>query len=447
MGQFFGTDGIRGRANRHPMTPEFALKIGRAAAALLAQNGKGIVIGQDTRISGDMLRSALAAGICSAGVDVLVAGVLPTPGVAYMTAFKHACAGIVISASHNPYEDNGIKIFDAKGYKISAEIETNIEALVQDDGLVKDAEKIKKTGHMPPIVDAVEQYRTFLLQSVPREISLSGLKIVLDCSNGATYQIAPELFAGLGAGVKALSIDPDGLNINAGCGSEHPEALVKTVVESDADLGLAFDGDGDRLIAVDERGQVLSGDQLMAIFARDLKKRKVLANDTVVTTVMSNMGFKAAMQQMGIRHLAAAVGDRNVMEMMLAEGAILGGENSGHMIFLNHHTTGDGMLSALQLARIMAAGRTSLSSLAKVMTVFPQVIVNVAVKEKPDIDSIPAAREAIASAESDLGGQGRVLVRYSGTQDLCRVMVEGPDSETTHRYCNQIAETIKKVLG
>ena len=447
MVQFFGTDGIRGRANQHPITPEFALKIGRTAAVLFAERGQGVVIGQDTRISGDMLVSAIVAGICSAGVDAFVAGVLPTPGVAYLTVLKRACAGIVISASHNPFGDNGIKIFDSKGYKISADIEAKIEGLVQDDRLIQHAEKIETTGRMGPILDAAARYRAFLLQSITDDLRLSGLKIVLDCSNGATSKIAPELFAGLGANIKALSIEPDGININAGCGSEHPETLVKTVVETGADLGLAFDGDGDRLIAVDECGRVLSGDQLMAIFAVDLKKRGGLANNTVVTTVMSNMGFGAAMQQMGIRHLAAAVGDRNVMEMMLTEGAILGGENSGHMIFLNHHPTGDGMLSALQLARIMAAGGSSLSSLAQVMTVFPQALINVAVTRKPDFDSVPTVRDAIASVENRLGEQGRVLVRYSGTQNLCRVMVEGPDSETTHRYCNQISETIKKALG
>lgn len=451
MGELFGTDGIRGVANHFPLDCETALKAGRAIAAYF--DGKKdaadrFLIGQDTRISGNMLASALAAGICSMGKDVYLAGVIPTPGVAYLTATDGFAAGIVISASHNPFYDNGFKLFKRDGYKLSDEVERSIEQLIKDDGsLYKKSKTIQKVGRIHLVENARDNYRRFLQNCISTGPLLDGMKLVIDCSNGAASKIAPMLFEKLNTTVKSIFCRPDGININDNCGSQHPGVLAETVIAENADLGLAFDGDADRLIAVDEKGKVLSGDQVMAICAKYMKEKGQLANPVVVTTVMSNLGFGSALKKMGITHIKANVGDRYVMEEMLKAGAVLGGEDSGHMIFLDHHTTGDGMLAGLKLMQAMRSSGKTLSELAAVMTVFPQCLINVDVKSKPDINTIDAVMLAIQDVENELGDNGRVLVRYSGTQPQCRVMVEGPTVQETKFLCQQIASAVAKALG
>ena len=451
MGELFGTDGIRGIANQYPLDCETALKAGRAIAAYFdgeTPSSGRFLIGRDTRISGDMLVSALAAGICSMGKDVYLAGVLPTPGVAHLTAANGFNAGIVISASHNPFYDNGIKLFNGDGYKLSDGAEQSIEQLINDDGaLYRKSQTIERVGSIHHLDKAQSDYRRFLQNCLSAGPSLAGMKLIVDCSNGAASQIAPTLFENLGTTVQTIFCEPDGININDSCGSQHPGALARMVVDENADLGLAFDGDADRLIAVDEKGRVLSGDQVMAICAKDMKAKGQLANPVVVTTVMSNMGFGAALKKLGIGHIKAQVGDRYVMQEMVKAGAVFGGEDSGHMIFLNHHTTGDGMLAALKLMQAMRSSGKPLSELATVMTVFPQCLINVDVTSKPEIDTIDAVMQAIHSVENDLGDNGRVLVRYSGTQPQCRVMVEGPTEQETKSFCQQIASEVAKELG
>jgi phosphoglucosamine mutase len=449
MKKLFGTDGIRGVANQYPMTAEIAVRVGRAVAAFFGDRGSPvkIIVGKDTRLSGDMLESALIAGICSEGADAWVAGVLPTPGIAHLAASFKANAGIVISASHNPYYDNGIKIFDGEGFKLSDSQEAEIEKNILNGGphpLNKTPDKIGTCHHIP---EANSDYIAFLKNSVPAGIFFNELKVVLDCSNGATYRVAPQLFAELGADIESLAVDPDGVNINDGCGSQHPENLIKAVRSSRADVGLAFDGDGDRLIAVDETGKVLTGDHILAICAKDMYRKGTLKNSLVVSTVMSNMGLGSALRNMGIQHEMTQVGDRYVVERMIAKGAVLGGEDSGHMIFADCHTTGDGILTALKLIEAMKTQNQSLSKLSRIMTVYPQVLMNVDVEAKPPIESVPELMEVIQSVEARLGDDGRVLVRYSGTQPLCRVMVEGPDEGTTRGYCNQIVDIVKNRLG
>ncbi|WP_319409898.1 phosphoglucosamine mutase [uncultured Desulfosarcina sp.] len=451
MGELFGTDGIRGIANHYPLDCETAVKAGRAIAAYFdgeKDAADRFLIGQDTRISGDMLVSALSAGICSMGKDVYLAGVIPTPGAAYLTATDGFDAGIVISASHNPFYDNGFKLFKGDGYKLSDEAERSIEKLIKDDGsLYKKSKTIKQMGTIHLVENALDHYRHFLQSCLSTGPSLDGMKLVIDCSNGAASQIAPMLFEKLNTTVKSIFCRPNGININNNCGSQHPGVLAKTVMAENADLGLAFDGDADRLIAVDENGRVLSGDQVMAICAKDMMEKGQLANPVVVTTVMSNIGFAAALKQMGITHIKANVGDRYVMEEMLKADAVFGGEDSGHMIFLDHHTTGDGMLAALKLMQAMRSSGKPLSELAAVMTVFPQCLINVDVKSKPEIDMIDEIMRAIHAVENELRDNGRVLVRYSGTQPQCRVMVEGPTVQETKSLCQQIASVVEKVLG
>ncbi len=449
MGKLFGTDGIRGKAGEYPMTEEMALRVGRAVAMTFKEPGKPskIIVGRDTRLSGPMLESALVSGICSVGADTGLAGVIPTPGVAFLASSMKADAGIVISASHNPYYDNGIKIFNGSGYKLTDQKEAEIEELVIDILSAKQDKPSPNAGRVSIESEMLKDYFSFLKDMLPSHLSFKGLKIVLDCANGATCPIAPDLFSELGAQFEALATKPDGKNINEGCGSEHPEALIERVLKTKADLGLAFDGDGDRLIAVDEKGDVLSGDQILAICAKDLKQKGRLKNNLVVSTVMSNMGLGAALHKMGIRHETSKVGDRYVMEKMIATGAILGGEDSGHMIFADDHTSGDGILTALKLIEAMQSGNENLSMLRKVMTVYPQVLINVEVHTKPDINTVPAIADAIKSVEYELGERGRVLVRYSGTQPLCRVMVEGPSAAETQRYCKQLSEIIKEKIG
>ncbi len=449
MGELFGTDGIRGVANVYPLTAETAVSVGRAVVSAFRSNLKHpqIVIGKDTRVSGFMLEHALASGICSAGGEAHLAGTIPTPGVASITSNSDAAAGIVISASHNPFYDNGIKIFDGDGNKLTDGCEHEIESIVLKDQSHPSDSLTRETGRVVQLEDASRTYKEFLIGCLAEPSILQGMKIVLDCSNGATYQIAPDLFSQLGSDVTALSIHPDGKNINADCGSEHPQALIAQVKKCKADIGLAFDGDGDRLIAVDETGQVISGDRILAICARDLKLRGRLKNNLAVSTVMSNLGLRIAFKDMGIRHVMTRVGDRYVLEEMRASGAVIGGEDSGHMIFADCHTTGDGILTALKLIEAMKSQSKTLSELSSIMKLFPQVLINVDVKHKPDIDSIPEVVKAIESVEENLGEQGRVLVRYSGTQPLCRVMVEGPDKKKTQQYGSYIADIIKNKIG
>ena len=449
MGTLFGTDGIRGEADKYPMTAEIATRVGRAVATLF-KDGRGrskIVIGRDTRLSGENFESAIVSGVCSVAGDAYLTGVLPTPGIAFMASSMHASGGIVISASHNPFYDNGIKVFKGDGYKLSDDTEAEIENLVLADTSAVRSQSGRETGRVITQNDAIKRYIAFLKNNLPPNLSLKGLKIVLDCANGATYKTAPELFSELGADVESIAIHPDGQNINDQCGSEHPEDLIKKVVNNRADIGMAFDGDGDRLIAVDETGQILSGDHILAICAKAMKQNGALKNNIVVSTVMSNMGLGVALNKMGIKHATSQVGDRYVMQKMLASGAVLGGEDSGHMIFSDCHTTGDGILTALKLIEAMQSGKNTLSVLSKIMTVFPQVLINVEVQGKPDIESVPEIAGAIQSAESELEDKGRVLVRYSGTQPLCRVMVEGPDEAITRRLCQQISDIIGEKIG
>ncbi len=449
MGKLFGTDGIRGRANEYPMTAEMALNIGRATAHLFKRKGHipSIIVGKDTRVSGYMFESAIISGICSMGVNAISVGVIPTPGIAFLTSSMRADAGIVISASHNPLQDNGIKIFSGDGFKLPDEKELSIEDLILANNIQKLHPAPGDLGKVYRMDDARGRYIVFLKHSFPKELILEGSRIVLDCANGATYKVAPETFFELGAEVITLFDRPDGKNINVNCGSQYPERLTEEVVKRKADVGFAFDGDGDRVIAVDEKGKVLTGDQILAICANSIKKEGNLANNLVIRTIMSNIGLSIALQKLGIDSILTKVGDRYVIEEMLNRGAVVGGEDSGHVIFRQHHTTGDGIITALQILTAMKKEGTRLSDLAKIMTVFPQALINVDVNARPDISTVPQIVKIIKDVESALGPKGRVLVRYSGTQNMCRVMVEGPTQRETERYCQQIAAVVKEMIG
>jgi len=448
MGKLFGTDGIRGVANEYPMTTEVAANVGRAIAYLSKQEGHKprIIIGRDTRLSGDMFESAIVSGICSMGVNAISVGVIPTPGIAFLTRDMRADAGIVISASHNPSQDNGIKIFNAEGFKLSDEKENRMEELILANNMHRLQPSSKELGKLSRLDDATGRYADFLKSTFPRKLNPEGMKIVLDCSNGATYRVAPEVFAELGVEATTLFDKPDGKNINHNCGSQHTEALAAEVLRQKADAGFAFDGDGDRVIAVDDKGHVLTGDRMLAICSVILKKENKLKNNLVVRTVMSNLGLTVAFQQLGIDSVFANVGDRFVLEEMLARGAIIGGEDSGHLIFLDHHTTGDGLITAMQVLAAMKKEKKPLSQLARVMKVFPQMLINIDVKRKPEIETVQEIMAAIKQAENELGNKGRVLVRYSGTQNMCRVMVEGPTKKATETHCRRIADVVKKIL-
>jgi len=450
MGRLFGTDGVRGVANVAPITAEMALEMGRAMAYVCKRYTKSrhrIVIGKDTRVSGYMLESALTAGICSMGVDVLLVGPMPTPGIAFITRSMRADAGLVISASHNPYQDNGIKIFSRHGFKLPDAEEDEIEEMIAS-GRIRDIRPTADDiGKAKRIDDAIGRYIVFCKNTFPEELSLEGMKIVLDCANGATYKVAPIIFSELGADVTSLHCEPDGLNINHHCGSQHTESLRAKVLEIGADIGLAFDGDGDRLIVVDENGEELTGDHIMVICAKYYRIRGRLKNNLIVSTVMSNFGFGLALKAMGISYLASQVGDRYVLEMMQAKDAVMGGEASGHTIFLDHHTTGDGIVTALQLLAALRAAGESLSVAARLMHLSPQNMINLEVARKPPLEELPELQAAVAEAEAELGDKGRVLIRYSGTQSMCRVMVEGPTEEMTLRLTQALAETVRKCIG
>jgi len=448
MAKLFGTDGIRGIANVYPMTVEMGVAIGRAIGFISRKHDKRhrIVIGKDTRLSGYMLENALTAGICSMGVDVFLLGPVPTPATAYITQNMRADAGIMISASHNPYDDNGIKIFTREGYKLSFKLEDEIEEIISS-GRINDIRPVaQEVGRAKRIDDAIGRYIVFCKQSLPADMTFDGLRVVLDCANGATYKIAPIIFQELGAEVIALHHTPDGMNINENCGSQHIADLRRTVLEQQADVGLAFDGDGDRLIACDEKGHELDGDAVMAICAQAMQDEGTLANQRVIITPMSNFGLRLAFDKMGIRYEEADVGDRNVLALMQQRGATLGGEQSGHIIFLNHHTTGDGILSALQLLAIRLKRQVPLSEIAAVFAPAPQKLVNIVVPAKPPLESISAIQEAEAQARQELGSRGRSLIRYSGTQSMCRVMVEGPEQAMVDRITDHLVAVVTQAL-
>lgn len=446
--KLFGTDGVRGVANTEPMTVETALQLGRAAAHVF-KNGErrhSIVIGKDTRLSGYMLENALVSGICSMGVDVLLIGPLPTPGIAYITRSLRADAGIVISASHNPFEDNGIKFFSHEGCKLHDDLESRMETLISNgeiDGIRPTAMDVGKAFR---IDDAQGRYVEFVKNSFPRGMVLDGMKIVLDCANGAGYRVAPRILRELGAEVSVLNAEPDGTNINRACGALHPEAIINRVRECVADAGICLDGDADRVIMIDEKGAVVDGDHIMAICAIDMKRRGVLTGNVLVTTVMSNYGLELCMARAGIELVRTRVGDRYVIEEMLKRDASLGGEQSGHLIFREHTTTGDGMISALQMLRIMRATGKPLSELRGTMETLPQVMVNVAVAEKKPFEEMPRVQESIEEAENKLGCTGRVVVRYSGTEHIARVMIEGRDQAAIEAMANEIAKKIENSM-
>jgi phosphoglucosamine mutase len=448
--RLFGTDGVRGIANVEPMTAETAVKLGRAVAQVCAPPGRNrprVVLARDTRISGSMLESALTAGLGAMGVDTLLAGVLPTPAVAFLTRCLRADAGVVISASHNPFPDNGLKVFRRDGRKLSDAEEDAIEAAVAFERWTRPPPQGADVGQGLILPNAMGRYLQFCRQTFPADRSLEGLRIVLDCANGATYQTAPPIFEELGADVSVIHGDPNGFNINHGCGATDVRDLVQAVKASRADLGLAFDGDGDRLLAVDETGSELSGDHILAICARQAKDQGRPQSHRVVATVMSNFGFRIAMQEQGIEVLECPVGDRQVAETMRRQGAALGGEASGHLIFGDLHTTGDGIIAGLQLVLALVETGKTLSGLASILTLTPQHLINVDISRKPPLDDVPEIREAVHQAEQKLGSTGRVLIRYSGTQAVCRVMVEGRDDGLARRLAGTLADTVRTTLG
>lgn len=444
--KFFGTDGIRGEANVFPMTPETALRVGMAVAAKFGRHER-IVVGKDTRLSGYLLESALASGICALGADVMFVGPLPTPGIAYITASVRASAGVVISASHNHFRDNGIKLFAGDGYKLPDATEAELEALMAGDSFEQMRATGDAIGRAVRLDDAAGRYITHLKYGFPSRFDLDGLKIVVDCAHGAAYKVAPHVLRELGADVITIGVAPDGLNINDGVGAMHPEVIAAAVREHGADLGLALDGDADRVIICDERGSLLDGDVVMAMCARDLQQRGQLRGGAVVATVMSNMGLERSLEEVGLSLLRTPVGDRYVVEAMRAGGYNLGGEQSGHLVFTDLATTGDGMVAALQVLTIMRRTGSALSELSQVMTRLPQVLKSLRVARKEPIDQLPILSRVIRQAQSELGRRGRVLVRYSGTEKKLRVMVEGDNEDQLANIVDRIGEAAVQSLG
>ncbi len=449
MRKLFGTDGVRGVANLDPMTSETAMQLGRAAAHIFMRRAgrHQIVIGKDTRISGYMLESALMAGICSMGVDVLVVGPMPTPAIAFLTRSLRADAGVVISASHNPYQDNGIKFFSSDGFKLPDEVEARIEELIVSDEIRHLRPTADLIGKAYRIDDAEGRYIEFTKRSLPRDLDFQGIKLVVDCAHGAAYKVAPTVLRELGASVEVIGNQPDGMNINSGCGAVHPELLQETVLRQNADIGIALDGDADRAVFVCERGTVIDGDHVMAALGLDLQQNGLLAKQTLVGTVMSNFGLELSMAKAGIRLVRTPVGDRYLLERMLAEGYNFGGEQSGHFIFLDHNTTGDGLISALQLLSLLKRTKKPLSELATAMTAVPQVLVNIQVKQKPVLETIPDIDRALQESNRRLNGSGRVVIRYSGTEPLLRIMVEGEQSTVVKEIAEDLASVIRGHLS
>ena len=441
MAKLFGTDGIRGVANRD-LTPDLVLALWRAAGVVAAEGGT-VVVGRDTRVSGPMLESALVAGLCSAGASVRLAGILPTPAVAFLTQQEKAQAGAVISASHNPVPDNGIKFFSSDGYKLGGDLEEAIEEAMADPST--DLPTGPDVGTADRIEDASDLYVDHLLRSVDEP--LAGLRVVLDCAYGAAFEIGPRVFKEAGATVTALHAEPDGRRINVACGSTDLAELANQVRAHGADMGFGFDGDADRVLAIDERGDEVDGDRIIALSALQLKEKGGLAKDLVVGTVMANLGFRRALAERGIEVLTAPVGDRFVVEQMRESGAVLGGEQSGHVIFAEHSTTGDGILTALQVASAVAASDATLSSLAHVFEPFPQVLINVPVRDRSGLEGAEQLWERVRAAEGTLGEDGRVLLRASGTEQLVRVMVEAEDAATARTTAEELAKVVQEQLG
>lgn len=448
MRKLFGTDGVRGVANLEPMTSETAMQLGRAAAHLFMRRAgrHRIVIGKDTRVSGYMLESALISGICSMGVDVLVVGPMPTPAIAFLTRSLRADAGVMISASHNPYQDNGIKFFSSDGFKLPDEMEARIEELIVSNEISHLRPTAQAIGKAFRIDDAEGRYIEFVKRSLPKELDFQGLKLVVDCAHGAAYKVAPKVLRELGAKVDVIGADPDGMNINAGCGAVHPESLQQTVREHHADVGIALDGDADRAIFVCEQSCIVDGDHVMAALALDLQFSGHLTNQAVVGTVMSNFGLELALGKAGLKLVRTPVGDRYLLERMLADGYNFGGEQSGHFIFLDHNTTGDGLISGLQILSLMKRTGKPLSELAKAMSSVPQLLVNVQVMRKPNLAEIPEVQQAIRASEAKLNGSGRVVVRYSGTEALLRIMVEGERASVIQEVADQLVLVIRAHL-
>jgi phosphoglucosamine mutase len=448
--KLFGTDGVRGRANTHPMTAELALSLGQAIAHVFRGGGSGrhrVLIGKDTRLSGYMFEDALAAGICSMGVDVIHVGPMPTPALAFLTSDMRCDAGVMITASHNPYQDNGIKFFGRDGFKLPDEIEIEIERLIASGELARYRAAADDVGRATRIDDVEGRYVVFLKRTFPRDITLDGIRVVLDCANGAAYKVGPTVLRELGAEVFTLGVEPNGRNINDDCGSLHPQNTVARVREVRADVGIAVDGDADRVMIVDERGEVLDGDVVIALCARHLIDRGDLRGGGVVTTVMSNLGLEEELAEKGVKLVRTQVGDRYVVEAMREGGYNLGGEQSGHVIFLDHTTTGDGLITALQVLAIMAREGVPLSLLAAGFNRYPQAMVNVSVSQKRPLEELPALQEAIAEVEAKLDGKGRVLIRYSGTELKARVMVEGRDPSQVEELAGHLASVLKRALA
>jgi phosphoglucosamine mutase len=467
----FGTDGVRGVANEEPMTSEMALKLGRAIAKVLHEskptnssgralspslarkNGEDdrhrykILIGKDTRLSGYMLETALASGIVSMGADVLLVGPMPTPGVAFLTRSMRADAGVVISASHNPYQDNGIKFFSWDGFKLPDEVEARMEELIFTGATEESRPTASEIGKAFRLSDAVGRYNVFLKNSFPRHLTLEGLKIVVDCGHGAAYKVVPEVLSELGAEVLPIGVQPDGENINRRCGALYPETAREILLHEGADFAVSLDGDADRAIFIDETGDILDGDQVLAISALDMQQKGTLKGAGVVATVMSNLGLELAMRNAGLDVVRTQVGDRYVVEKMVAGNYNLGGEQSGHILFLDHNTTGDGAITCLQMLALMVETRKRLSELKRVMTRLPQILLNVQVKEKKDLSAMPKVSQKIAEVERALAGRGRALVRYSGTELLARVMLEGEDEKQIRAMAQAIADEIRAEVG
>ncbi|MDH4226957.1 MAG: phosphoglucosamine mutase [Deltaproteobacteria bacterium] len=447
--KLFGTDGVRGIANIEPMTAETALKLGRAIAYVFKKEPRRhrIVIGKDTRLSGYMLESAMMAGICSMGVDTLMVGPLPTPGIAFITSSMRADAGVVISASHNPYQDNGIKFFSRTGFKLPDSIEAEIEEFISDDNDPTHRPTASAVGKAYRIDDAIGRYVVFAKNTFPKELTLEGLKIAVDCANGATYKVAPEVFSELGADVISIGVKPNGENINKDCGSLHPEGLIAEVKRTGANIGIALDGDGDRCILVDEKGNLIDGDHIMTVIALDMIKKGTLKNNTLVSTIMSNSGLEAPIEKAGGRVVRTGVGDRYVVDEMIKGGHNFGGEQSGHIISMDHTTTGDGVISSLQTLAVMVREGRALSELASVMKTYPQILLNVKVKEKKDLDTIKPVAKALKDVQERLKGRGRAFVRYSGTEPLARITVEGESETEIKAMAEDIAVAIRKELA
>ena len=449
MGKYFGTDGVRGIANKE-LTPELAFKLGRYGGYVLSQHEDSsrkprVLVGRDTRISGEMLEQALIAGLLSVGIEVFQLGVISTPGVAYLTRLQKASAGVMISASHNPAEDNGIKFFGADGFKLVDDQEAEIEALLDAEEDTLPRPSAEGLGSLDEFPEGLLKYSQFLVQSIPGD--LADMTVCLDAANGATATAVNRVFADLETDFYTMGTSPNGLNINDGVGSTHPEALAEMVVEKGADAGLAFDGDGDRIIAVDELGRIIDGDKIMYICAKYLAEKKRLKKDTIVTTVMSNLGFHKAVEEIGLKDVVTQVGDRYVVAEMRKNDYNFGGEQSGHMIFLDYNTTGDGMLSGIQLLNVMKQTGKKLSELADEVTIYPQKLVNIRVTDKNGAMEVPAIKAVVEQAEAEMNGEGRILVRPSGTEPLLRVMAEAPTQEKVDYYVDKIAEVVRAEIG